>query len=51
MIQTSVQMMMTPAQVGTRPLETAERQEAPLIELLAFNPVVEIMEMITRRVA
>lgn len=47
--QTETVMMTTPAQVGNCPCDIAARHEAPEIELMAFQPVVEIMEKTTTR--
>jgi hypothetical protein len=38
MIQTVVQMIMTPAHCGKLPSETAQRQDAPLRAFIAFHP-------------
>lgn len=48
-IQTTVQMMITPAQVGHRPSERAFSTAAPEMELIAFQPVVATMEKTTTR--
>lgn len=42
-------MMTTPAQAGTRPSDIAAMHEAPEIEFMAFQPVVEIIEKMTTR--
>lgn len=40
-------MMMTPAHIGTLPFDNALSTEAPEIELMAFQPVVAIIEKTT----
>lgn len=45
--QTNVHMTMTPAHVGNFPFDNALRTEAPEIELIAFHPVVAIIEKTT----
>ena len=47
MIHTEVVIITTPAQGGSVPFDTAARQDAPEIELMAFQPVVDIMENTT----
>lgn len=43
-------MMITPPQAGNAPWDSAARQEAPEIALIAFHPVVEIrLKMTTRQ--
>lgn len=49
-IQTTVQIMITPAQVGHRPSLRAFSTAAPEIELIAFQPVVATMEKMTTRI-
>jgi hypothetical protein len=49
MIQTVVVMMITPAHSGQLPLESAYRTDAPEIELMAFQPVVEAIENTTTK--
>jgi hypothetical protein len=49
MIQTLVHMMITPTQVGHEPPERAYNTEAPEMELIAFQPVVETIEKMTTR--
>lgn len=39
--------MITPAQLGTVPSDSAARQEAPEMALIAFQPVVDTIEKIT----
>lgn len=46
-IQTNVHMRMTPAQMGHFPSDRALSTDAPEIELIAFQPVVAIIENIT----
>lgn len=41
-------MIMTPPHSGSVPLDKAERQEAPEMELTAFHPVVDIRLKITQ---
>lgn len=47
MSHTITVMMMTPAQAGSAPFESAARHEAPEMELTAFQPVVEMREKTT----
>lgn len=46
-IQTDTVMIMTPPHAGKVPLESAAKQEAPEIALMAFQPVVETIENTT----
>jgi hypothetical protein len=45
--QTVHVIIMTPAQAGSVPFDAAAKHEAPDIELIAFHPVVEIIEKTT----